>query len=85
MDQRGNAEERDLSLLAPHLINPYLSSGRFTAGEDLELKPWMLRIDVNWPDPHKHLNALECHIAKLKNPHRSPEWTASRCSNGLDP
>ena len=24
-------------------------------------------------------------ITELKNPHRSPGWTASRCSSGLDP
>ena len=45
-------------------------------------------LEVSKGRPTAHQPLISCHkvwITEVKEPHRSPEWTASRCSNGLDP
>ena len=45
-------------------------------------------LEVSQGRPAAHQPLISRHqvwITELKNPHRSPEWTASRCSSGLDP
>ena len=33
--------------------------------KDPALKPWMFTKDGRWPEPHEHLNVLECWIAEV--------------------
>ena len=45
-------------------------------------------LEVSQGRPAAHQPLISRHqvwITEVKDPHRSPEWTASRCSSGLDP
>ena len=45
-------------------------------------------LEVSQGRPTAHQPLISGHqvwITEVKDPHRSPEWTASRCSSGLDP
>ena len=65
MGQRSSAEHRDLSALAPELSQSLLAWWEVHGRKDPALKPWMFTKDGRWPEPHEHLNVLECWIAML--------------------
>ena len=45
-----------------------------------------LEVSQGRPSPHQPLiSSHQVWITEVKNPHRSPVWTASRCSKELDP
>ena len=65
MGQRSSAEHRDLSELAPELIQDVLAWWDLHGRKDPALKPWMFTKDGRWPEPHEQLNVLECWIAEV--------------------
>ena len=65
MGQRSGAEHRDLSALAPELSQSLLAWWEIHGRKDPALKPWMFTKDGRWPEPHEHLNVLECWIAEV--------------------
>ena len=65
MGQRRSAQHRDLSALAPELSQSLLAWWEAHGRKDPALKPWMFTKDGRWPEPHEHLNVLECWIAEV--------------------
>ena len=65
MGQRSSAEHRDFSALAPELSRSLLDWWKVHGRRDPALKPWMFTKDGRWPEPHEHLNVLECWIAEV--------------------
>ena len=65
MGQRSSAEYRDLSALAPELCQSLLAWWEVHGRKDPALKPWMFTKDGRWPEPHEHLDVLECWIAEV--------------------
>ena len=65
MGQRSSAEHRDLSPLAAELSQSLLVWWEVHGRKDPALKPWMFTKDGRWPEPHEHLNVLECWIAEV--------------------
>ena len=65
MGQRRSAQHRDLSVLAPELSQSLLAWWEVHGRKDPALKPWMFTKDGRWPEPHEHLNVLECWIAEV--------------------
>ena len=65
MGQRSSAEHRDLSAIAPELSQSLLAWWEVYGRKDPALKPWMFTKDGRWPEPHEHLNVLECWIAEV--------------------
>ena len=65
MGQRSSAEHRDLSAIAPELSRSLLDWWEVHGRKDPALKPWMFTKDGRWPEPHEHLNVLECWIAEV--------------------
>jgi len=65
MGQRRSAEHRDLSALAPELSQSLLAWWEIHGRKDPALKPWMFTKEGRWPEPHEHLNVLECWIAEV--------------------
>ena len=65
MGQRSNAEHRDLSPLAAELGQSLLAWWEVHGRKDPDLKPWMFTKDGRWPEPHEHLNVLDCWIAEV--------------------
>ena len=81
MGQRSSAEHRDLSALAPELSQSLLAWWELHGRKDPALKPWMFTKDGRWPEPHEHLNVLECWIAEVMLQQTQlqvvlPYWTA---------
>lgn len=64
MGQRRSAEHRDFSPLAAELSHSLLAWWEVHGRKDPALKPWMFTKDGRWPEPHEHLNVLECWIAE---------------------
>ena len=65
MGQRRSAEHRDFSPLAAELSHSLLAWWEVHGRKDPALKPWMFTKDGRWPEPHEHLNVLECWIAEV--------------------
>ncbi len=65
MGQQRSAEHRDFSALAPELSQSLLAWWEVHGRKDPALKPWMFTKDGRWPEPHEHLNVLECWIAEV--------------------
>ena len=65
MGQRSSAEHRDLSPIAAELSQSLLAWWEVHGRKDPALKPWMFTKDGRWPEPHEHLNVLECWIAEV--------------------
>ncbi len=65
MGQRSSAEHRDFSPLAAELSQSLLAWWEVHGRKDPALKPWMFTKDGRWPEPHEHLNVLECWIAEV--------------------
>ena len=65
MGQRSSAEHRDLSPLAAELSQSLLAWWEVHGRKDPALKPWMFTKDGRWPEPHEHLNVLDCWIAEV--------------------
>ena len=65
MGQRRTAEHRDFSPLAAELSHSLLAWWEVHGRKDPALKPWMFTKDGRWPEPHEHLNVLECWIAEV--------------------
>ena len=65
MGQRRSAQHRDISALAPELTQSLLAWWEVHGRKDPALKPWMFTKDGRWPEPHEHLNVLECWIAEV--------------------
>ena len=56
---------RDLSPLAAELSQSLLAWWEVHGRKDPALKPWMFTKDGRWPEPHEHLDVLECWIAEV--------------------
>ena len=65
MGQRSSAEHRDFSPLAAELSQSLLAWWAVHGRKDPALKPWMFTKDGRWPEPHEHLDVLECWIAEV--------------------
>ena len=65
MGQQRSAKHRDLSALAPELSQSLLAWWEMHGRKDPALKPWMFTKDGRWPEPHEHLNVLDCWIAEV--------------------
>jgi len=65
MGQRRSAQHRDISALAAELSQSLLAWWEVHGRKDPALKPWMFTKDGRWPEPHEHLNVLECWIAEV--------------------
>ena len=65
MGQRSSAEHRDISVLTPELSRSLLDWWEVHGRKDPALKPWMFTKVGRWPEPHEHLNVLECWIAEV--------------------
>ena len=65
MGQRSNAEHLGLRPLAAELSQSLLAWWEAHGRKDPALKPWMFTKDGSWPEPHEHLNVLECWIAEV--------------------
>jgi A/G-specific adenine glycosylase len=65
MGQRSSADRLDLSALAPELSQSLLAWWEVHGRKAPDLKPWMFTKDGRWPEPHEHLNVLECWIAEV--------------------
>lgn len=65
MAERERDQHRDLSLIAPELSSSLLAWWEVHGRKDPAIKPWMFTKDGRWPEPHEHLNVLECWIAEV--------------------
>ena len=65
MEQQGSAGQGDLSAIAPELSQSLLAWWEVHGRKDPDLKPWMFTKDGRWPEPHEHLDVLECWIAEV--------------------
>ena len=65
MGRQRSAEHCDISALAPELSHSLLAWWEVHGRKDPALKPWMFTKDGRWPEPHEHLNVLECWIAEV--------------------
>ena len=50
---------------APPMTRALLAWWEVHGRKDHALKPWMFTKDGRWPEPHEHLNVLECWIAEV--------------------
>ena len=65
MGRQRSAEHCDISALAPELSHSLLAWWGVHGRKDPALKPWMFTKDGRWPEPHEHLNVLECWVAEV--------------------
>ena len=61
----GSAELADLRVLSSEISQSLLSWWEVHGRKDPAIKPWIFTKDGTWPDPHEHLNVLECWIAEV--------------------
>jgi len=65
MSELGESVLNDRKVQALELSRSLLAWWEVHGRKDPALKPWMFTKDGRWPEPHEHLNALECWIAEV--------------------
>ena len=65
MSELGESVSNDRKVQALELSRSLLAWWEVHGRKDPALKPWMFAKDGRWPEPHEHLNALECWIAEV--------------------
>tara|TARA_B100001964_G_C13821413_1_gene417477 strand:- start:263 stop:508 length:246 start_codon:yes stop_codon:yes gene_type:complete len=65
MSELGESVSNDRKVQALELSRSLLAWWEVHGCKDPALKPWMFAKDGRWPEPHEHLNALECWIAEV--------------------
>ena len=65
MGELSESVSNDRKVQALELSFSLLAWWEMHGRKDPALKPWMFTKDGRWPEPHEHLNVLECWIAEV--------------------